>query len=107
MCVCVCVCVGPVITMPELALVVGKKGSEFRTDRAKESLFENAVQEQQKTLPLNRVVRNGCRRRGGIWRVARRERGSDVPAAGSGYVGGEERVEDGGKQVERKRQGDR
>lgn len=114
-CVCMHVKGGRgLVMMPELALLVGKKGSEFfvrraaRTDRAKERLFESAIQEQQKTLHLDRVVRNGCRGRGGIWRVAQREGGANrpasarnvptlLPAAGCGYVVGEERVKDGGK----------
>lgn len=70
--------------MPELALLVGKKRSEFssvQTDRAKERLFESSVQEQQKTLPLDHVVKNGCRGSGGIWSVAWNERGANIPAS--------------------------
>lgn len=48
-----------------------------QTDRVKERLFESAVQEQQKTLPLDRVVKNECR--GGIWPVAWREGGANMP----------------------------
>ena len=102
--------------MPELALLVGKKGSEFSSDmqlrqtgRTKR-LFESAIQEQQKTLPLDRVVKNGCRGRGGIWRLARmggREGASMptparcapplLPAAGHGCTGRAER----GRQADR------
>lgn len=103
------------LAMPELALLVGKKGCVFvrraaQTDRAKERLFENAVQEQQKTLPLDRVVKNGCRGRGGIWRVVWMEGGANIPAsscnvppllpaAGHGCIVGEE---DGGKHIEQR-----
>lgn len=101
--------------MPELALLVGKKGSEFSSDmqlrqtgRTKR-LFESAIQEQQKTLPLDRVVKNGCRGRGGIWRLARMGRGGGgeahcapplLPAAGRGCTVGEDTDEHAGKQVE-------
>lgn len=75
----------------------------------KERLFESAVQEQQKTLPLDHVVKNECR--GGIWHFAWREgvankplSGRNVPpllpAANHGYKVGEERDKHGGKQVE-------
>lgn len=45
-----------------------------QTDRVKGRLFESAVQEQQKTLPLDRVVKNECK--GSIWHVAWREGGA-------------------------------
>lgn len=48
-----------------------------QTDRVKERLFGSAVQEQQNTLPLDRVVKNECR--GGIWPVAWREGGANMP----------------------------
>lgn len=48
-----------------------------QTDRVKERLFESAIQEQQKTLPLDRVVKNECR--GGSWPVAWREGGANMP----------------------------
>lgn len=47
-----------------------------QTDRVKERLFESAGQEQQKTLPLDCVVKNECR--GGIWPVAWREGGANM-----------------------------
>lgn len=78
-----------------------------QTDRVKERLFESAVQEQQKTLPLDRVVKNECR--GGIWHVAWREGGANMPksahdelpllpATDRGWKGEDK---EGGKQVER------
>ena len=106
--------------MPELALLVGKKGSEFSSDmqlrqtgRTKR-LFESAIQEQQKTLPLDRVVKNGCRGRGGIWRLARMGGGGRMQACpprlavrllccqlqAVGARWGEETDEHAGKQVE-------
>lgn len=103
-------------TMPELALLVGKKRSEFSsvgsTDRQGEGKgFGSTVQEQQKTFPLDRVVKNGCRGRGGIWHVTWRKGGANIPtlahhvplllpAAGRGHKVEEKREKDGGKQVE-------
>lgn len=50
-----------------------------QTDRVKGRLFESAVQEQQKTLPLDRVVKNECK--GSIWHVAWREGGAKYAQA--------------------------
>lgn len=70
-----------------------------QTDGVKERLFESAVQEQQKTLPLESVVKN--EHRGSIWHVVWREVGAtmpsstySVPPADHGYMVGEERDKD-------------
>lgn len=99
-----------------------KRGLSFRQtcsiDRQGEGkAFESAVQQQQKTFPLDRVVKNGCRGRGGIWHVTWRKGGAYIPtlarhvplllaAAGCGHIA-EKTQTDGGKQVELRGDADR
>jgi len=81
-----------------------------QTDGVKERLFETAVQEQQKTLPIDHVVKNGYGRRGHIWHDALYEGEKNIPtsahslphllpAAGCGCIIEEERDKDRGKQI--------
>lgn len=85
-----------------------------QTDRVKERLFGSAVQEQQKTLPLDRVVKNECR--GSIWPLAGGEGGANMPKSAhdrspplpesdrrwrGDVKGGGNQVEGGGNQMRR------